>query len=53
MKELVRKLGIALLAACAGAIGNAVGQVACDTIKETFDPEAKKRRLRKSRRTKR
>lgn len=36
VKELLRKLGVAVLAAFAGALGNAVGQVACDTIKETF-----------------
>jgi hypothetical protein len=40
MNPLLRKLGVALLAACAGVIGNAIGTVAADTIKETFAKQA-------------
>jgi hypothetical protein len=49
VKEIARKLGIAVLAVFAGALGNAVGQVACDTIKETFArpvPTPRRRRVK-------
>lgn len=47
MKDTMKKVAIALLAAVAASIGTALGELARDEIKKRLDPPAPQRSRRK------